>query len=313
VRLFGKDPWAAGGVRTIATIERVMVSEIAEGSGGGDTGNFAKQVVYLTFRFTDEQGAVVLRELRRDFRSDKIPAPGWSILVVYVAGRPETLDYDPRAMRPPDPSVPRGWGTGIFEVEDLGTHGSRSPLGNRALDRQRELFRTGRREQAEVVRAEPQGDRLKRSAHDVALTLRAGGQEIAARAWVPSACVPNPGDLIQIAVSDDGSEVALDTDERYDGPPGQALVFTTPPELAVARPPIDVEEMRPWTPEKVGEGLAAAEAKWMAGAASQAPAAPAAPAQKDPLDELAQLGELLKSGAITQDEFAELKTKLLAG
>jgi hypothetical protein len=49
-------------------------------------------------------------------------------------------------------------------------------------------------------------------------------------------CVPQPGDLIQIAVSDNGSEVALDTDERYDGPPGQALVFTTPPELAAQRP-----------------------------------------------------------------------------
>jgi hypothetical protein len=82
-----------------------------------------------------------------------------------------------------------------------------------SLDRQRELFRTGQRAQAEVVNV------------------------IETRAFVPARCVPQPGDLIQIAVGDNGSDVALNTDERYNGPPGQALVFTTPPELAAQRPP----------------------------------------------------------------------------
>ena len=36
--------------------------------------------------------------------------------------------------------------------------------------------------------------------------------------------------MIKVAVSADGSKVALDTDERWDGLPGRALIFTRAPD-----------------------------------------------------------------------------------
>jgi hypothetical protein len=299
MRLFGKDPWAADGVRTVATIERVMVTEI--GVGGSAQQAEDDQVVHLAFRFTDEQGEVVVHERRCNVRPEKIPTPGWSVLVAHVAGKPETVDYDPRAMRPPDPGVPRGWGAGIFEVEDLGTPEAKSPFAKHAIDRQRELFRSGSRAQAEIVGVDApayrRGLRLQRGAAEVTLRLRVDGGDIETKAWVPAACVPEPGDLIEVAISADRSEVALDSDERYDGPPGQALVFTASPELAAKRPPpppIDVEANRPWTAARVSEYNAARHAELMAATAPQAQQR-----QEDPRDHLARLTELLKSGAIS--------------
>ena len=266
--LFAKDPWAADGVRTVATIERVTVTVIGVGEARADGRQADNQVVYLALRFSDEQGTVVVHERRSDLRPEKIPAPGWSVLAAYVAGKPETVDYDPRAMRPPDPSIPRGWGAGIFEVEDLGTHRAKSPTARGAIDEQRELFRIGLRAQAEVVGVDAPvyrlGQRLKRGAAEVTLKLRVEGSSVETKAWVPAACVPEPGDLIEIAMSADRSEVALDSDERYDGPPGQALVFTASPELAARRPPlspIDVEANRPWTAERAQEFAAANAAR----------------------------------------------------
>jgi hypothetical protein len=313
MRLFGKDPWGAEGVRTVATIERVMVTEV--GVGGSAQQAEDDQVVHLAFRFTDEQGEVVVRERRCNLRPEKIPAPGWSALVVYVAGKPETVDYDPRAMRPPDPRVPRGWGAGIFEVEDLGTHHAKSPFAKRAIDRQRELFRSGSRAQAKIVGVDApayrRGLRLQRGAAEVTLRLRVDGGEIETKAWVPAACVPEPGDLIEVAISADRSEVALDSDERYDGPPGQALVFTASPERAAEappQPPIDVEANRPWTAARVSEYNSARHAKLTAATAPQAQQP-----RDDPRDHLARLGELLKSGAISQEQYAALEANLLAG
>jgi hypothetical protein len=313
MRLFGKDPWAADGVRTVATIERVMVTEI--GVGGSAQQADDDQVVHLAFRFTDEQGMVVVRERRCNLKPEKIPAPGWSVLVVYVAGKPETVDYDPRAMRPPDPRVPRGWGAGIFEVEDLGTHHSKSPFAKRTIDRQRELFRSGSRAQAEIVSVDApayrRGLRLQRGAAEITLRLRVDGDEIETKAWVPAACVPEPRDLIEVAISADRSEVALDSDERYDGPPGQALVFTASPGLAAEappQPPIDVEANRPWTAERVSEDNASRHAKLMAAATEP----PGQQRQEDPRDHLARLSGLLNRGAITKEQYAALEANLLA-
>ena len=68
----------------------------------------------------------------------------------------------------------------------------------------------------------------KRAVHQYTLTLGVEDRQFQAKAWAPISCVPGPGDLIEIAIGRDG-RVALDCDERYDGPPGRALVFTTPP------------------------------------------------------------------------------------
>ena len=289
-----------------------MVTEIGVGGTRAGGSQADAEGVYLTFRFTDEQGVEVLHERRSNLRPDKIPAPGWSVLVAYVAGKPETVDYDPRAMRPPDPSVPRGWGAGIFEVEDLGTHGAKSPVAERGLERQRELFRSGRRSQAEIVGVDApiyrMGLRLKRGAAEVTLNLRVDGIDVETKAWVPAACVPEPGDLIQIATGADRSEVALDSDERYDAPPGQALVFTTPPELAAKRPslpPIDVEANRPWTPERISEFNATRHADLVAATAQQAPQG-----HEDPAEQLARVGELLKRGAMNQAQYDSIKANL---
>jgi hypothetical protein len=232
--LFGRK-MAREGIRTVGTIERVVVTE--ETTGGIDPAltHDAAAFVYLWFRFTDQQGVVRTQETRTTFHPDHIPPPGGEIELRYMPKDP--TKFYTYGTGPVNPAVPRGWGAGIFDVEDLGGHQAKSLLAKRTLDRQRELFRTGQRAQAEVVSVTCLNPRhLKRSVCEYSLALRAAGREIETRAWVPFRCVPQPGDLIEIAVSADGSDVALDTDERYDGPPGQALVFSTPPELAAQRP-----------------------------------------------------------------------------
>ena len=74
--------------------------------------------------------------------------------------------------------------------------------------------------------------------------LRVDSTDFEVEAWAPPVCVPRHGDLIKIAVNDTGRDVALDSDERYEGPPGQALVFTTPPEAAARRANEPVERWR---------------------------------------------------------------------
>ncbi len=239
--LFGRK-MAREGVTTVGTIERVVVTEKTTGGDDAAWGGYAATVVYLWCRFTDQRGVVRTEEIHKQFLPENIPPPGAEIEVRYMPDDP--TKFETSATSWSTPAGPRGWGAGIFDVEDLGGHHAKSMFANRPLDRQRELFRTGQRAQAEVVnvtcldpKATNAGLRhLKRSVHEYNLSLRAAGREIETRAFVPARCVPQPGDLIQIAVSDDGSDVALDTDERYDGPPGQALVFTTPPELAAQRP-----------------------------------------------------------------------------
>jgi hypothetical protein len=224
--LFGKDPWQEG-VRASATIERVVATAIDDTDEGGVTKHHE---VFLTFQFTDEQGAVLTQEGK--FMVGGVPQPGSIVDVAYIPGKPKAIDYDVFSVQPPDPSVPRGWGAGIFEVEDLGSRRAHSPFARGDIDRKREVFRTGQRMQAEIV-SYSRGLWVKRGVHEYTFVLRANGQEFEAKAWTPASCLPQPGDVIQVAVN--GSEVVLDSDERYDGPPGQALVFTTPPEIAAER------------------------------------------------------------------------------
>jgi hypothetical protein len=241
VDLFGKK-MARDGVMTIGTVERVVVTEKTTGGDDAAWGGYAGTIAYLWCKFTDKQGVEHTEEIKEQMAPPNIPPPGVEIQIRYLPDDP--TKFETSATSWSTPAGPRGWGAGIFEVEDLGGHHTKAMFANRPLDRQRELFRTGQRAQAEVVsvtcldpKATNAGLRhLKRGAHEYSLALRAGGREIETRAFAPARCVPQPGDLIEIAISDDGSEVALDTDERYDGPPGQALVFTTPPELAAQRP-----------------------------------------------------------------------------
>jgi hypothetical protein len=227
VDLFGRK-MDREGIRTTGTIERVVVTERGSGGGGHlERSEETATVVYLSVRFTDQEGVVHTQEVKTTFRSEHIPPPSGEIELGYMPKDPTNLHT--YGTGPVDPSIPRGWGAGIFEVEDLGGHHTKSLFGGHGLDDQRELFRTGQRAQATVVSVTCLSPhRERRSTREYSLTLRAGGQEIEARAWAPFRCVPQPGDQIEIAVSADGSDVALDTDERYDGPPGQALVFTTP-------------------------------------------------------------------------------------
>jgi hypothetical protein len=241
VDLFGRK-MARDGVLTVGTVERVVVTEKTTGGDDAAWGGYAGTIAYLWCKFTDQQGVERTEEIEKQFAPPNIPPPGVEIQIRYLPDNP--TKFETAATSWSTPAGPRGWGAGIFEVEDLDGHHTKAMFANRTLDRQRELFRTGQRAQAEVVSvtcldplATNAGLRhLKRGAHEYSLALRAGGREIETHAFAPARCVPQPGDLIEIAISDDGSEVALDSDERYDGPPGQALVFTTPPELAAQRP-----------------------------------------------------------------------------
>jgi hypothetical protein len=102
------------------------------------------------------------------------------------------------------------------------------------IDAQRELFRTsGRRTRATVVGARQVGPG---TIGETVVTFRV--REHTFERSVRVAYAPMPGDEIEVAFSADGSQIALDSDERFlSTPPGQGLVFTTPAELAHQRSP----------------------------------------------------------------------------
>jgi hypothetical protein len=220
VGFLGRDPWKAG-VRTTATIERVCVTRWDHDAHHNDR---SSQEVFLAFAFTDQDGQTVLQE-RKWFMVD-IPPPGTLVDIAYLAGKVDHLDYDQRSFRPPDPSVPRGWGAGVYEVPDVGTH--RPETHDSSLATDRELFRSGRPVQAQVIGVEH--DEMERhGAFGHVLTLEAEDQRFLSTVWMPLACAPPEGAGIQMVVGDAGA-VALDTDERFYGPPGRALVFSQPPD-----------------------------------------------------------------------------------
>jgi hypothetical protein len=273
--LFRKDPWKDG-ERATATLERVLVTRETR---GGTKHSLGRDVVFMTFRFTDAMGATVTHE-RQLTVGGNLPPPGSTVDIAYLPGDLDTIAFDENAVRPPDPAVPRGWGAGIFELEDLGTHRT----GSHDLDEQRQLFRTGVRATAEVIACDwhMTGGHAREAVRHT-LTLRSGNQQIETTAFMPPTYAPHAGDTIEIAVSSDGMQVALDTDERYDGPPGQCLVFTTPPDIVAARsrPIVGTEAPPPTTP--------------------QSPQALA----------LAQLDDLWARRAITQENYEKMKANLM--
>jgi hypothetical protein len=331
VGLFRRDPWKEG-TRTDATVERVTVTNTTHNAGADGFGG--SPVVFLTFRFTGADGQQVMTHERK-LAVGRIPLPGSTVKIAYLPDKLNTIEFDDDSILPPDPSVPRGWGAGIFEIEDLGTHRSGSAVNIREFEAQRELFRTGQRAQAEVQDAKP-GILQRRQAAHYTFTLNVDGQELQTKAWAIPYCAPGPGDMIQIATNADRSQVALDTDERFDAPPGQGLVFTMPPEVAAARdrPIVGTTEPSPagfndkytlaiqqiddlWARRGITHdnwqmmrgNLVAAQERL---ASRNAPAAGAAPAP-DITDQLKQLGDLHAAGSLTDAEFADAKQRLLSG
>jgi hypothetical protein len=214
------------GVRGTATIERVAPARVDDNRG--------RRKVFVVLRFVDTTGVETVCE--RELWKYSVPMPGDSYGAACLAGELETsLDYHAEGWRRLDPDVPRGWGAGVFQLEPLGSHVP--PLGDPERNDERELFRTGRRTEAEVIHRDDAGGFAARSFHyPFTLTLRVDGREhkVEVRAD-ENYFVPDVGDRIQVAVSSDRSTLALDTDERYYGPPCRVLVWATPPEVAQKR------------------------------------------------------------------------------
>ncbi len=229
MRLFkgqkGVDPFAAG-VQGRATIERVAPARIDDSRG--------RRKLFVVLRFVDPQGTETCCE--RELWKYNIPTPGDSYEAAFLPGEMETsFDYRQEGWQALDPSVRRGWSAGVFELELLGTHVP--PLGDPGRNAERELFRQGRRAEAEVVGWDDAGGFAGQSfEYPFTLTLRADDREhqVQVRADEPH-FVPDVGDRIQVAISDDGSDLALDTDERFYGPPCRVLVWSTPSEVARRR------------------------------------------------------------------------------
>jgi hypothetical protein len=300
MRLLGKDAWKSG-VRTTATVERVHVTNLRESHDGSQDADH--MVVILTFGFRDEHGADVT-QARRCPIAASIPVPGSSVDIAYFPGKLGKLEHDRRSVRPPDREVPRGWGAGIFAVEDLGelpkalfdslAQNLPTPrgggLGRRLIgslvgdlapvpvdddpaeiDAQRELFRTGAPTTATVTAVGNTRRRRGSNIWEQAMALQTADGSLEATAFVANTA--RPGDEIKIVVSPDGSRVALDSDERFTSArTAQGLVFTPPP---------------------------------------------AAPGSTESTSEqeqtIAHLARAVETGAITQKKFEELKRQILGG
>lgn len=219
--LFGRDIWKHG-ARTTGTIERIAVTNTTNNSSGNST----VQRVFLTFAYRDELGQAVTREEKFWVGPDAIPQPGARVELAYDGGR---IDYDQRTMREPDPAAVRGWAAGILEVEDLGDHKGHALMFKGDVEEQRELFRSpsSLRRTAEVTHVKTHLTQ-RRAMHGYTISLRIDGELRDVKVWAPWYSVPGEGDLIEVAISPDGRGIALDSDERFSGPPGQALVWRRP-------------------------------------------------------------------------------------
>jgi hypothetical protein len=217
------DPWRDG-VSATATIERVHATGAMRQGQGGAVDSYVRQT-FMVFRFIDPQGSELIVE--RELWVGEIRVPGSTVRVAYLPSDPQgSLDYDRDQVRSPDPAAPRGWGAGFFEIESLGSRCAVAP--DPALDAERELFRTGRRAQAMVVRHHIHGLGGEQGNLRCTLQLRVDGADIETDVRTFPAWTPNAGSSIQVAIAAEGSTVALDTDERYYGPPGRALVYSMP-------------------------------------------------------------------------------------
>ena len=148
-----------------------------------------------------------------------VPVPGQRLLGLDDAGDPRTA--------PGDGHAPRGWGAGQFDVRrDPRTRERWTPAATRRLEQERALFRAGPVETARVLAVEPDGvvaDAMLRTV----LRLAVGDAEVTATRYLPGGGLPPVGATL-LVVRGPGGAVALDSDERFDGPPGRALVWLPP-------------------------------------------------------------------------------------
>jgi hypothetical protein len=307
VPLFQKDPWKHG-VRSKGMIERVVMTHEARDNDNIDT---QRPYVYLTFRFTDADGATLMPE--RKIAVAPVPPAGSIVDIAYMPDKVEqTIDFAQNTWLPPDPGVPRGWGAGIYEVEDLGSHQSGRPEDRAEIDAQRKLFRASPHVLAEVVNYKH--GKLFGGRHgeaEVVFTLRVDGEQIEARAYV--SYFPGAGDVILIARSADGSQIALDTDERFTGGRAQGLVFNTPPEVARMRTKAGVTEQAGAAMATIQEQAAAGQRRLQELAASgQIPSSgnPQADAHARMVAGLARLQQARDAGAMSEKQFQQYKAAM---
>jgi hypothetical protein len=226
--LFGhKDP-LKNGIRARAYIERVVATARRKSVEAAD-GTFlvTASESAIVYRFTGVDGATVVHEQRLWGRG--LCLPGSTVDIGYFPDKLDDLVADWSTLITPSASEARGWAAGIFAVEPLGTLRS-DPADRELLDGSRELFRTGRRSRGTFTMGGLTGiNDIRHGTFHWAGSIKVDDREYPVQLWVLPASVPEVGDMIEVAVSADGSQLAFDSDERFDGPPGQALVLIPAP------------------------------------------------------------------------------------
>lgn len=244
----GKDAAAPAAPQVLATIERVYVA--GAGQVNYRTHLIAYVDLWLRLCFPGRDSAPVTCDVAIRSIESTVPVPGQRIRVTEDPSARGGLRLDVDDLRngrhrlhlgPLDPGVPRGWGAGIFAVEPW-EHRSREP--DAELARERELFRAGTPQRATVVASVGHGFGFTLFSPFLIseLTLAVGGAQHTLKRRFPGKSAPQIGDELLAVVAPDGS-LALDHDERFDGPPAHALVFTTPAAVAAerAKPPTQVQ------------------------------------------------------------------------
>jgi hypothetical protein len=191
-----------------------------------------------------------------------LPLPGSTVDIGYFPDKLDDLVADWPTLTPPSDAEPRGWSAGIFEVEPLGTLRT-DPADRAKLDGQRELFRTGRRTRGAFTMGAMTGgnEDVHHGTFHWAGWLKVEDRDYHLKLWIPTSSVPEIDDTIEVAVSADGSSIALDSDERFDGPPGQALVLVHPP---ADRPePTKQEAVQATAARMSGLVASATEQQWL--------------------------------------------------
>jgi hypothetical protein len=227
--LFGhKDPLKHG-QRSSAYIERVAATAKTKTvltSDSAFTVNASESALVL--RFAGSDGATVVYD--HHLWGVNLPLPGSTVDIGYFPDKLEDLVIDWLTLVAPRADEPRGWSAGIFAVDPMGSMQS-DPADRATLEAQRELFRSGHRARGTFTMGgiTSANESVRRGTFHWAGSIRIDDIEHHLDLWVPSSSAPEAGDEIEVAVSADGSHVALDSDERFDAPPGQALVLVHPP------------------------------------------------------------------------------------
>jgi hypothetical protein len=196
-------PGLTNGVRARATVERIAITNRWVSREGFRTGpGYTHPIVAVTFNVTAAAGAGSICERRLEFPAAHIPAPGTRVPVVHAPGLASTtIDVVRKEgglpatdlWEPPDPSVPRGWSGGVFEVEALGSEGE-FPLTGHGIEADRKLFRDGRRATARIVAVVNNG-KTEQTAQVAVIKLAVDDREVEVTVSTPMAIWPEAGDL----------------------------------------------------------------------------------------------------------------------